>query len=415
MIHIGVYKDVMGQAIHALHDNRLRTILSILGIAIGIASVMTVGTITNGINDYVYKELKTYGLKSVWVYRNWNANNDPNRAVRQGSGIDNDNYYHIISKKCCPAIKRATALVYSRDNIMPVRAGNNFFSASLEGVDVEYIGINNDRLVAGRNFRKDDIVRRKAVAIISPKAARSLYGSVNPLGRTFRFNDKKFQIIGVLGEKNRDLLSQLGADSYDINGRMLIPYTSYQTYFGVKDIHTIQAEAHELEQTALALEQLNTMLQRSHNYKYEYKLESMQAWMDTADQVLASISLIGLVGAGISLLVGGMNIMNIMSTSVVERTREIGIRKSLGAQNTDILFQFLMEATTVSAIGGVIGLSIGVVVTYLIAWFSGFPFGPSWIMAFIAVVVSIVVGLISGYYPAHRAARLKPVEALRHY
>ena len=176
----------------------------------------------------------------------------------------------------------------------------------------------------------------------------------------------------------------------------------------------MQAEARELELTGQALEQLNAMLQRSHNHKYNYKLESMQTWMDTADQVLSSISLIGLVGAGISLLVGGMNIMNIMTTSVVERTREIGIRKSLGAQNEDILFQFLMEATTVSAIGGVIGLIIGVVVTYLIAWFSGFPFGPSWFMALIAVTVSILVGLVSGYYPAHRAARLKPVEALRH-
>ncbi|NOZ54187.1 MAG: FtsX-like permease family protein [Gammaproteobacteria bacterium] len=413
MIHAGIYKDVMAQAFHALRDNKLRTVLSILGIAIGISAVMIVGAITKGINDYIYKELNTYGLKSVWIYRDWD-NDDPNRVIRQGSGIDNDDYNIITSHKCCPAIKRATAVVYSRENIMPVRAGNHFFNASIEGVDVDYTEINNDQLKAGRNFRKDDIVRRKTVAIISPKAAKNLYGSANPIGKTFRFSNKKFQIIGLLAEKNRDLLNQIGADSYDVNGRILIPYTSYQTYFGVKDIHTVQAEAYELERTEEALQQLNAMLQRTHNYKYKYKQESMQGWMDTADQVLASISLVGLLGAGISLLIGGMNIMNIMSTTVVERTREIGIRKALGAQNSDILFQFLMEAITVSAIGGIIGLSMGIVITYLVAWFSGFPLSPSWLMAFIAVAVSVVVGLISGFYPAHRAARLKPVEALRY-
>jgi len=409
----GVLNDVFAQAIYALKDNKLRTTLSILGIAVGIGAVMTVGTVTQGMKKYVYKELDTYGLSSVWIYRDW-GEDDPKRSVRQGSGITNDDY-KLIGSGCCPAVKRASPVVYAKDKDLKIHAGSVYYNAAIEGVGLEYMVINNDTLLIGRNFRKDDILRKKPVAIVGVKVVKELFGkSGNAIGKSFRFFKQKYTIIGVLKEKNRDLLAQIGADNYDINGRVLLPYTLYQSIMGSKDIHTLQAEAVAIEQTDSALKQITNMLERRNNYRFEYITESMDEWIGKANEILLLITAIGLLLASIALLVGGMGIMNIMSTSVIERTREIGIRKALGAKYKDILYQFLFEAIIVSIIGGFIGLILGGITAYLIAFFSGYPLDPSWITAFFAMIISMLVGVLSGYYPAHRAARLKPVDALRY-
>jgi len=408
-----VFGDVFSQALYALKDNKLRTILSILGIAIGIGAVMTVGTITQGMKKYVYKELETYGLRSVWIYRDW-GEDDPTKIVRRGSGIDNEDF-KIIRSGCCPSVKRATPQIYSEATDLKIHAGSSFYNASIEGVGLEYLKINNDNLSRGRNFRKVDIQRKKPVAIIGVKVIKELFGRrTNVIGKSFRFYKQKYTIIGILEAKNRDLLSQIGADSYDINGRVLIPYTLYQSLMGSKDIHTLQAEAVSVEKTKSAIKQITDLLERRHSYRYKYKTESMDAWISQANEVLLLIAGAGLLLASIALLVGGMAIMNIMSTSVIERTREIGIRKALGAQYKDILNQFLLEAVVVSVIGGIIGLILGGITAHLIGFFSGYELDPSWMTAIFALFVSMLVGVLSGYYPAHRAAKLRPVDALRY-
>lgn len=414
MTNTGIYKDVFEQALFSLSDNKLRSVLSILGIAVGIAAVMAVGSVTEGVRDYVYDELESYGIRTIWVYRDPEETKDPNRAVRQGSGIDVDDYEFLrASKSCCPALKRITPQVYWAQQ-KPVRVGNEMYLPNMEGVGVEYLDISNDQLAAGRNFTNNDIERRYPVAILAPTAAEDLYGRANPIGKTFRYFDQKYTVIGLLKRKSRDIIEQVNADSYDPNKRILIPFTDLQAILGSKDVHTLLGEAYSLEGTLEAMKQVKSVLNRRQAGRYKYKSENMQGWIDNADNYINKMRMTGLSFAALALFVGGMGIMNIMSTSVIERTREIGIRKALGAQFQDIRFQFLMEATAVSTIGGAIGLVIGTIATFLIGFFTGYDFYPSWTMALVAVTVSAVVGMMSGYFPARHAARLNPVEALRH-
>ena len=412
LIHINIFRDVLIQALSSLKENKLRTVLSIVGITVGIGAVMVVGTVSEGVNKYIYAELDTYGLETIWIYRKWDDEN-PFRSARKGSGIDNDDLNSMRS--CCPSVKHVTPVVYADEDSIKVRSKGKFSSVNLEGVGVHYLKINHDRVVAGRDLRKNDIQRRKPVAIIGRKVSDELFGEhANPLRRVIRWGDIRLTIIGVLEYKNRDILTQLGADDYDINKRVLIPFTLYQQQFGVKDIHTLQAEAIHVDKIEDATNELIELLSRRHNNHYEYVDESMEAWIETAEDILSNISLVGLVAASISLFVGGLGIMNIMGTSVVERTREIGIRKALGAYRRDILAQFLMEATVVSVTGGLLGMVLGVLAGYSIGYLSGYDLGISWSTAFMAIIISISVGIASGYMPAHRASKLKPVDALRY-
>lgn len=411
-VHFGVMHDVFVQALHALKENRLRTVLSILGIAVGIGAVMVVGTVSQGIKQHIFAELKTYGLETLWIYRKEDDDN-PYRKTREGSGIDNDDLKAL--QMCCPAVKKLSPVVYSENYEEPVRFKGNYIQVNLEGVGFDYVAINRDRLIAGRGLREEDIQRRQPVAIIGSKVRDELFGvHANPIGKELRWGDIRLTIIGMLQDKNRDFLAKLGAENFDINKRVLIPYTLYQQQLSSKDIHTLQAEAISLSDTQKALDEITAVLSKRHGERFEYTTESMEGWINTAKKVVRNVSLVGLLAASISLLVGGMGIMNIMSTSVVERTREIGIRKALGAYRRDILFQFLMEATVVSIIGGVLGLLLGMVAAFLIGVLSGYALGVSWATAIIALLVSIAVGLLSGYYPAHRAAGMKPVDALRY-
>lgn len=413
MVKTGVYKDVFEQALFSLSDNKLRSILSVLGIAVGIGAVMAVGSVTEGIRAYVYAELESYGIRTIWVYRDYEKNRDPNRAVRQGSGITTEDYeFFKKSKSCCPALKRITPQVYW-DNPKPVRVGSQVFFPNLEGVGSEYMEIVNDELEAGRNFTDKDIERKNPVAIIGPLAAEEMYGKTNVLGKTFRYFDQKYKIIGVLKRKSRDIIEQVNADSYDPNKRVMIPYANLQSILGSKDIHTLIGEGYSLEGTIEAMEQVKSALERRYSGRFIYKTENMQGWIDNAENYINKLRMTGLSFAALALFVGGMGIMNIMSTSVVERTREIGIRKALGAQYEDIRFQFIAESTTVSVIGGAIGLVLGVVATIVIGLVAGYDFYPSWIIGAIAIIVSAIVGVMSGFYPARRAAQLKPVDALR--
>jgi putative ABC transport system permease protein len=406
--------DICAESFLALQDNRLRSILSVLGITAGIAAVMTVGIVSKGGRFVVFSELETFGLKSVWVYRNY-TDKDPNRAVRAGTGIKAADYIAIRATNIS-TVRLISPIVYDKNNEIRASWGNNYSNARVTGVGADYLEINNDALMHGRQFLRQDLTRKRQVAIIGTEIQKDLFGLLsNPVGREIRLGKRKFTIIGVLAEKSRDFLASIGsAGGQDANNRLLIPYSVFQQMTGSKDIDVLHAEVTALANAEIAASRIKRILIGRHRSRYDYKSDTMAQYIQTADNILRLVTLIGVVAASVSLFVGGMGIVNIMSTSVLERTREIGVRKALGASRGQILLQFLMEAIFISLTGGFLGLIVGMGLGQVVVLFTGIALSISWPAVFISLAVSVCVGLISGFYPAHRASNLKPVEALRH-
>ncbi|MDH5256777.1 MAG: ABC transporter permease [Gammaproteobacteria bacterium] len=401
------------QAFRAIKENRTRTIMSIVGIAVGIAAVMTIGVLSQSGKRFIYAELETYGLNSVWVYRKWEQDS-PFAAQRQGSGITTDDYL-ALTDNCCSEVVSLSPVVYTTDWLKTIRVGSTFNKSSVEGVGVNLLKINNDSLSEGRNFRSSEIRKRKNVALIGQKVKEALFGeNANVIGKTIKFDNVQLTIIGVLKEKNRDFLSAIGAtQGYDENNRVLIPYTFYQQILGSKDIHTLRAEARSKKSVNKALDQITDILSRRHNNQYKYQTESMEGWIQTTDEILKTISILGTAGALVALIVGGIGVFNIMSSAVIERTREIGIRKAIGASPQDIMFQFLMESVYISVIGGVVGIILGIAILIVMILWSGFMLSPAWFVLFVGLLVSVLVGISAGYLPARHASKMTPAEALR--
>lgn len=405
--------DGLGQAVWALRYNRLRTMLSVLGITVGIAGVMAVGTISKSGRHLIFSELETFGLKSVWVYRT-NDDKDPNRAVRAGTGIEARDVE--VLAHCCRSVRHISPVVFGRGAGLLVRLGKRFSNAQLTGVGGDYAIVNNEQLRGGRFFNAAEVRHRRDVVVIGMTVAEDLFGTdVDPVGKEIRIGDRWHQVIGLLENKDRAFIGSLGSPGgIDTNNRILLPYTTLQARIGSKEVGVIQAEAVDMTRADAAVSELIQVLEREHNHRYTYKSTTMAQYIKVSEHIVQGVSFIGIVAASISLLVGGLGIMSIVSTSVQERTREIGLRKAVGASQASILFQFLMESVIISVSGGLLGLLLGVAGSAALALATGFPLTPSWPVVALAIVMSVLVGLLSGYYPARRAALLRPVLAL-HY
>ncbi len=406
------FLDSLRQAMDALFDHKLRTALSVLGITIGIAAVMAVSTISKGGNHVIYSELETFGLNSVWVYRDRHSENH-GRTQRTGSGIVTRDFLSLQQQGPELGIRHMTPIVYPSGRWQASQARRSS-DAQVLGVGRDYPAIVNDKLSSGRLFTSLDIEERRPVALLAPTIVeRVLDASLEPVGQSVRINGRRFMIVGVLEDKSRDFLSSIGsAGGQNANDRVIIPYTTLQAMTGSKDIGNLQLEVERFDEAAAVAERVKQRLVQLHPDGFKYNSETMASYIVTTNRILGGVAVIGIVAASISLLVGGMGIMNMMGTSVLERTREIGVRKAIGATERDILLQFLLEAGLISITGGVLGLLIGGLASVALALVTGFPVMPSLVSIVGALVMSILVGVLSGYLPARRAARMKPVDAL---
>ncbi|MEW8354482.1 MAG: ABC transporter permease [Candidatus Thiodiazotropha sp.] len=404
--------ELIKEALRALRENRLRSLLSLVGIAIGIAAVMTVSAVSSGGKVFVMKELETFGLRSVWVIRDYN-DKDPNRRVRRGSGLMQQDLA-LLSGDCCPAVRNISPIILPEKRLI-IQWGNRYSNASIKGVNAAFLAINNDRMKQGRGFREQEIDARRPVVLIGETVSKDLFPQVeNPVGRHLRIGGRKYRVIGVLEYKSRDLLASIGSEGgEDANNRILMPYTLVQQMNGNREISYLQAEAVSLQLAERAATQLKQVLQRRHRGAYQYSQVTLASYLKTVERILGGITAMGVVAASTSLLVGGIGVAGIMSTAVVERIREIGVRMAIGATRRQILFQFLAEAVLISVIGGFAGLMIGLILGGLLDLVTGFPLIPTSSGILVGLLVSVLVGLASGYFPAQRAAGFLPVEALR--
>ena len=416
-MHWRLWLDIAIQAWYSLGNRRFRTLLSVCGIAFGIATVTLVDFITYGGRQKVFSELQSFGLRSVWIYRNRTIV-VPHKDQRPGLGIYNADFEALKNSSCCTAITRISPIVYSVRSETEVgniaRVGRLYSKAQIVGVNEDYVAINNETVSEGRAFTITDINRAKSVAIIGSQLREELFSrEISPIGHELRLDNHKFVIIGVLASKNRSLLKSLKSVGSD-GRRVLIPYTRVQAMLDINQIDALQGQVREgISATAVAQSAANYLRLRQRN-AYSYEVQAMEQHVQTANNIIDTVAIIGTVSASVSLFVAGLGILNIMSTAVLERTREIGVRKALGGSEREILLQFLLEAALISLFGGIAGLLLGGIVCVCIALIVSIPLEPSMLLNGFSLLVAIGVGLISGFYPAHRAAHLQPVEALRY-
>lgn len=404
------------EAFEALADNRLRSALSLLGVMIGIASVIVVSSIASSGREMVFRELETFGLRTFWVFRTFSSD-DRLEKDAVGSGITTADYKQL-QRRTAPAIGKLSPVVEIAGEKVLAEKNGKTARVRLQGVNQDFDQINGDTLAAGRFLSADDITGRMHVAVIGAGVVTKLFpeAGMEVLGQKFSLGDNWFVVVGVLREKSRDLITSLGAArSEETSARILIPYTTRQKMSGNSDVVSfVQGQAIDLNRADEAIEQVKDVLTTRHGNSFRYKGESMATYVATANRILSGVALIGIVAAGVSLLVGGLAIMNIMSTSVIERTREIGVRRALGAPQVSIRAQFLVEALLISAIGGGVGILLGWSVVRTMSMLSVLPVRLSFDGLLLAIASTVAVGLASGYYPALTASRLAPVEALRH-
>jgi putative ABC transport system permease protein len=388
----------------ALRRNKMRTILTMLGMIIGVCAVIGSVSITNGARSQVEAQISSLGQNVITVF----SGNFTSGGMRGGWGSA-----PTLTVEDAEAIAKLPNVVAVspevRDRAQVLANGLNWNTQVL-GESPDYPQIRNWDMASGATFTEQDIRSLAKSAIIGKTVVDQLFPNENPLGQTIRIRNLPFQIVGVLASKGFNLFGQ---DQDDV---LIVPYSSHMHRITARTfVNSILVQASSdkvISQVQADITDL--LLTRHHSKEPDFTVRSQLELMQTATATsrIMSILLSGI--ASVSLLVGGIGIMNIMLVSVTERTREIGIRMAVGARGLDILVQFLIEALTLSAIGGTIGIALGIGISRVIASFMNWPtltpFG--WIA--IAFVSSGLIGIVSGFYPAWKASKLDPIDALRY-
>ncbi len=403
-------------ALRTLRKNKLRAGLTILGVVIGIAAVTTMVSIGQSATALVQSQFQGLGTNMIVVLPGSNRRG----GVRQGSvntlvSSDSD---ALVRE--CPSVLAATPLVMAGGQVIYRNA--NWSPRDMAGVGPQYLTVRNWPLERGGFFTDRDIRSAAKVCVLGRTVVNRLFQTSNPLGESVRINNIPFRIIGVLEEKGANLVGE------DQDNLVLIPYTTVRKRIygsGFDDVHAILASARADDLMDDAEHEIRQLLLERHRITpgepADFMVQNTTEILDALNIVMGAMTMMLSSIAGISLVVGGVGIMNIMLVSVTERTREIGIRMAVGARSGDILRQFLVESILLSSIGGVIGFLLGMAAsagaTMVINSFSTsvqWPVVISLPAAGVAIVFAALVGVFFGYYPARRASRLDPIEALRY-
>ena len=389
-------------AIDALRSNKLRTMLTSLGVIIGSASIVLVVTIALTSQKYVIGQIEAVGSNLIY-------------SELKNAGSKNTPLNYEITLDDMEAVKNTirgvTETAGNRELPMAVVIGGREHPVNLIGVTYGYQSIRRLVILRGRYFDLDEMDTRSKVCIITKQVADRVFRFDNPIGGTIRMGELTFTVIGVFRERVSTFgLSEIKDES------VIIPFSLMRNYTGVDVLRSLLAQVDRPENVASVQHQLQGLLESRHPPGAEYDVETLAAILSAAKNISLALTIVLLIFAFIALLISGIGIMNIMLITVKERTREIGIRKAIGATSREILYQFLIEAFLISGGGAVIGILIGLGIPAAIQpWLPGNLRVPvsAW-SVLVAFIVSCSTGLLFGYLPANQAARLQPIESLRY-
>jgi len=399
-------------ALTALRANRLRSALTMLGIVIGVAAVIAMVAVGSGATERIQQQIEAIGSNLILVIPGSITSN----GVRLGSGatvtLSEDDARAIASE--CPAVAAVAPTVRGGAQ---VTYGNNNWATSIVGTTPDYLTIRDQTVVRGNPFSADDGSSGTKVALLGGTVSQNLFGSADPTGQTIRIKNVPFTVDGVLSAKGQ---SPTGQDQDDV---ILIPIsTAKRQVVGASQANAgsigaimVQAvDAHSMDE---AQSEIEALVRQRHRMRPgqddDFTVRNLSDVFSAQESSARVMSILLGAIASVSLVVGGIGIMNIMLVSVTERTREIGLRIAIGARTRDLLAQFLVEAVTLSILGGIAGILVGVTASALISHFAGWNTLVSPTAIALAFVFSALVGVFFGYYPARKAALLDPIEALR--
>ncbi len=397
----------------ALRTNRLRTALTALGVIIGVGAVVTMMAIGTGAQARVAEQIRSLGSNLIIVL----SGSITSGGVRLGSGSQ-----LTITEDDARAIQRDVRSVEVAAPTMrggvQVVFGNSNWSTALQGVTPEYFQARDWDAVSGRLLTPDDVDAASKVVVLGQTVAENLFGGTDPVDQAVRIKAVPFTVVGVLARKGQ---STRGDDQDDT---LMIPLsTAKQKVLGVsqanaRSVGSILVKVTDAGRMTEAEAQIRDLLRQRHRLQPheedDFAIRNLSEILASQEAASRALSLLLAAVAAVSLVVGGIGIMNIMLVSVTERTREIGLRRAVGARRRDILSQFLVEAVFVSLAGGLIGIGVGIVGSYAIGYVFQWSVLVSWSAVVPAFLFAAAVGVFFGYYPARKASRLKPIEALRY-
>ncbi|MCU4180771.1 ABC transporter permease [Bosea sp. BH3] len=404
--------EALRSALSAIGANALRSALTMLGIIIGVAAVIAMVAIGSGARERVTGQIKSLGANLAIIQ----SGNVTQGGVRLGAGasstLTDEDAAAILNE--VEDVTAAAPVIVTR--AQAVYAGTNW-STQITATDLDFFAAREWDIAEGRLFEPEELRKGEIVAVIGQTVARNLFGEENPLDQQFRIRNVPFKVIGVMAPKGQ---SALGQDQDDVifvpldTGRRRIVGRNYARD---RSVQSIMVKFANEEAINPGIAGVSALLRQRHrlpeDQEDDFTIRNLTEIANTATAAATTLSWLLAAVAAVSLLVGGIGIMNIMLVSVTERTREIGLRLAVGARQSAVLTQFLIEATTLATIGGAAGVALGVAAALTIARIAGWPSVISIETILIAVGVSGLIGVFFGFYPARRAARLDPIEALR--